>query len=129
MAELYGIDASQWQGQVDWDALNAASNFVIIRVGDGTYLDTSFYHNQSEARRVRAAAGPLGVGYYYFAEPTLLSADESATWFVNTVGALEEGEVLALDLEGSIGTDPVGWSLEWLQQVEQKTTVKPLMYL
>jgi lysozyme len=129
MSQLYGVDVSSFQGIIDWDALNAASNFVIMRAGYGTEPDQQFQRNQGEARRVRVAAGPLGVGYYYFAYPTLLSAVDSAIYFVDQVGPLQEGEILVLDLEGNVGPDPVGWSLAWLQKVEAETGVKPLIYL
>lgn len=129
MAELYGVDVSEFQGQIDWDALNAAANFVIIRSSQGTITDLTFGRNQSEARRVQAAAGPLGIGYYYFAYPVLLDPLTSANYFVDNLGALQPGEMLVLDLEGSIGPDPVGWALAWMAQVEIRTQVKPLIYL
>lgn len=126
---LYGVDISQFQGTINWDQLNAVANFVIIRSSYGTITDPEFARNQSEARRVRAQAGPLGIGYYYFAYPELLGADESARYFVANLGPLQDGEVLFLDLEGSIGTAPVAWSLVWLQTVLALTGTKPLVYL
>lgn len=128
--QLYGVDVSQFQGNINWDALNASANFVIIRVGDGTILDTQFKNNQEQARSEAAKAGPLGIGYYYFADPTLLDAITSANWFCDQIGgSLNEGEVLMLDLEGQIGPDPVGWSLAWLKEVERRMGAKPLIYL
>lgn len=127
---LFGCDISEWQGIVDWDELNSVANFVMIRASFGTMRqDYQFQRNQSEARRVKFQAGPLGVGYFYFSYPTLADALTSANYFVNNLGPLQGGEVLALDLEGDIGNDPVGWSLAWLKQVEARTTVKPLIYL
>lgn len=128
MAEMYGVDVSEFQSVIDWDALNAVSQFVIIRATYGTLVDTMFERNQSEARRVQAAAGPLGIGYYSYGYPTLLGAAESANFFVDTVG-VKPGEVMALDLEGNVGNDPVGWSLEFLQQVEKRTGIKAWIYL
>jgi GH25 family lysozyme M1 (1,4-beta-N-acetylmuramidase) len=129
MNELYGIDCSQFQGTINWDQLNAAANFAIIRAAYGTITDPYFAANQQGARRVRASAGPLGVGYYYYAYPTLLDPVTSANYFVDTVGDLQDGEVLALDLEGNVGPEPVAWSLAFLQAVESRTGVKPLVYL
>lgn len=130
MAELYGVDVSEFQGTIDWDALNAVCNFVMIRASFGTMRqDYQFARNQSEARRVQRDAGPLGIGYYYYAYPTLVDAVTSANFFVDNLGLGMAGDVLALDLEGDIGNDPVGWSLAWLRQVEARTTVKPLVYL
>jgi lysozyme len=127
--QLYGADISEFQGAINWDQLNSAANFVIMRATYGTVVDQVFARNQSEARRVRAAAGPLGVGYYHFAYPTLLDPGVSAAFFVQTLGPLQAGEIMVLDLEGSIGPDPVAWSGDWLLQVERLTGVKPLIYL
>lgn len=126
---LYGIDCSQFQGQIDWDALNAAANFAIIRATYGTLTDTQFTRNQAEARRVRASSGPLGIGYYHFAYPTLLTPSQSANYFLNTLGALQVGEILVLDLEGNIGANPVSWAIGFMQVIEAHTGVKPLIYL
>jgi GH25 family lysozyme M1 (1,4-beta-N-acetylmuramidase) len=126
---LYGVDVSQFQGTINWDQLNVASNFAIMRCAYGTLTDPQFARNQSEARRVRSTAGPLGIGYYYFAYPTLLDSIVSANYFVSALGPLQAGEVLALDLEGNVGSNPVAWSLAWLRQVEALTGVKPLIYL
>lgn len=130
MAELSGADISEWQGVVDWDTLNANANFVFIRSSFGTARkDLQFDRNQAEARRVRAAAGPLGIGYYYYAYPVQIDAVTSADFFVKNLGGLQDTEVLVLDLEGDVGPDPVGWSLAFLKRVEMTTTVKPLIYL
>jgi GH25 family lysozyme M1 (1,4-beta-N-acetylmuramidase) len=58
MAPLYGVDVSEAQGQINWDALNAVSNFAVIRSCFGTgRKDHQFDRNKSEAHRVQAAAG------------------------------------------------------------------------
>lgn len=130
MSQLYGVDVSEFQGQINWDELNAVANFVIIRSSFGTERqDLQFARNQSEARRVQRSAGPLGIGYYYFAYPTLIDAVTSANYFVDNLGVLEPGECLFLDLEGNVGNDPVGWSHAFLDRVHIRTGVKPLIYL
>ncbi len=129
MSQLFGVDVSEFQGVIDWDALNNAANFVIIRASFGTMRkDNQFDRNQSEARRVQAAAGPLGIGYYYYAYPTLVDAVSSANYFVDNLG-WQKGELVCLDLEGAIGDAPVTWSLQWLRQVENRLWIKPLIYL
>lgn len=127
---LYGVDVSGvGQGTINWDALNAASNFVIIQATYGTLTDAQFLRNRLEARRVQAASGPLGIGYYHYAYPNLVDATSSADYFVNTVWPLADGEILALDWEESYNGDHVAWILEWLRHVENRTGVKPLLYL
>lgn len=128
--ELYGVDVSGiGQGTINWDELNAASNFVIIQATYGTITDAQFSRNQSEARRVQVAAGPLGIGYYHYAYARLLDAVTSANYFADVLGALQEGELLALDWEEPYNGDHVAWCLQWLQTVEARTSVKPLLYL
>jgi GH25 family lysozyme M1 (1,4-beta-N-acetylmuramidase) len=129
MSQLYGVDISQFQPNINWDQLNAAANFVIMRAAYGTITDPLFHNYQSQARSEAVNAGPLGIGYYYYAYPTLVDAVTSANYFADTVGPLREGEVVMLDLEGNIGGDPVGWSLAWLRQVEARMGAKPLIYL
>ena len=63
----YGIDTSQWQGDVDWCAVKAAGiDFVIMRVGTsksvtGGTLDPKFEQNYAGAK----LAG-LNVGVYFY---------------------------------------------------------------
>ena len=127
--ELYGVDVSQFQGIIGWDALNAVANFVAIRVCDGTILDTQFQRNQSESRRVQASAGPLGIAWYTHTYPTLLTPQESAAYFLATIGTLLPGERLAHDLEGNLGPTPVEWSRQFATAIHDATGVWVDMYL
>lgn len=133
MNQLYGIDISSiGQGYLSpgaWDQVNSVCNFVIMQATYGTITDEQFKNNQAEARRVRASAGPLGIGYYHFAYPTLLDPITSATYFIQNLSGLDDGEILALDLEGNIGSTPVDWSLRFLNEVQSLTGVKGLIYL
>jgi GH25 family lysozyme M1 (1,4-beta-N-acetylmuramidase) len=128
---LYGCDISEFQGQINWDLLNSVANFVIIREGFGTSRqDLQYQRNRSEAHRVRASAGPLGIGLYHFAYPQYNSPEAEAHFFVANVLPLQEGELLVLDFEQpSPNTPPVEWCLRFLQTVESATGVKPLIYL
>ena len=68
MAQLCGVDFSSDQEQIDWDALNAVTNFAMIRSCGGLLPEgPQFDRNQAEAHRVHAAADPLGIGYYHYA--------------------------------------------------------------
>lgn len=99
---LPGIDISEWQGTPNWDQLRADSNvqFVLMRSSFGSSgVDTQFKRNQAEARRV-----DMPRGFYHFAYPSQGSAEQNAQHFLDTVGPLEPGEVLALDLETSDGS-------------------------
>ncbi|MBQ1483025.1 MAG: hypothetical protein IIZ28_05580 [Erysipelotrichaceae bacterium] len=62
----FGIDVSEWQGDIDFDALKKAGcQFIMIRIGFSRngilYLDDSFKENLAGANRVGI---PAGVYYY-----------------------------------------------------------------
>lgn len=99
---LPGIDISEWQGAPNWDQLKSDSNvqFVFMRASFGVGgVDSQFVRNRDEARRV----GMLR-GFYHFAYPSTGSPEAQADHFLATVGPLQAGEALALDLETSDGT-------------------------
>ena len=54
MSELYGIDISTAQGEINWDALaqNKDLSFVIIRASQGLAQDSRFARNIEECQRV-----------------------------------------------------------------------------
>ena len=53
------IDVSEWQGNIDWAAVKPNIHFAILRVQDGTYLDSKISRNISECER-------LGIPYYCY---------------------------------------------------------------
>lgn len=63
---LKGVDVSENNGYVDWNAVKAAGmDFAIIRLGFGNrHLDTNFYENVNGAL---AAGLKIGVYYYSYA--------------------------------------------------------------
>ncbi len=67
-ADCFGIDVSQWQGDVDWAAVKASGvDYVILRAGYGKYasqVDTKFYENVSAAQ---AAGLDCGIYWYSYA--------------------------------------------------------------
>ncbi len=66
-----GIDVSQWQGDINWGAVNA--DFAILRAGYGkvkSQIDTKFEQNY---RNAKAVGMPLGAYWYSYA----MSADEA----------------------------------------------------
>lgn len=66
MKMLKGIDVSENNGYVDWNAVKAVGmDFAIIRLGFGNrHLDTNFYENVNGAL---AAGLKIGVYYYSYA--------------------------------------------------------------
>ncbi|MBO4245208.1 MAG: glycoside hydrolase family 25 protein [Bacilli bacterium] len=83
-----GIDVSEWQGEIDFDALkNAGVEFAFVRVG-GTkgidkeyFLDKQFKRNMEGFNRVGI---PVGVYFYSYAA-TKKSAIKDANWVLEQI--------------------------------------------
>lgn len=63
-----GIDVSEWQGVIDWEAVKASGkvDFVILRAGYGKYAsqkDNQFERNYSECQRLGIPVGAYWYGY------------------------------------------------------------------
>lgn len=120
-----GCDIAVYQGAPDFAQLKTAAKFVFVKATEGTGLtDDQFARNWSEARRVGIQRGA-----YHFAHPDLgLDPDDEAAYFVQTVGPLSPGDMLALDLERDCA-DPVGWSSHFLAHVRSATGTAPFIYI
>ena len=64
-----GIDVSEWQGVIDWEAVKASGkvDFAILRIGYGRYtsqIDKQFERNYSECKRLGI---PCGAYWYSYA--------------------------------------------------------------
>lgn len=101
-ASLAGIDVSEHQGAINWNAVAADGiDFAIIRLGhrgytEGeTYIDEEFYANVEGARN----AG-IRVGVYFFSQA------------INEREAIEEAEIVIRALEGIPLDYPVFYDFE-----------------
>lgn len=133
MAQITGIDVSQFQGVIDWDALKANGvKFAIIRAGyGGGGRDSQFTRNWSEAKRVGIIRQA-----YHFAYPGRSTGSQQAREFMNIVGKLDAGDSLSLDMEDEIVygrmlvPSDVDWAKEFLETCRGITDgVNPLLYL
>jgi len=126
MNTIVGNDISEFQGQVDFDTYKSNSNFVMIKASEGVgFTDPQFLRNQAESRRVE-----LSRGYYHFARADLGNTPQAeADYFLQTIGQLQNGEVVALDFECSYTGNIVQWCKGFLDEVYAKTSIKPLIYL
>jgi len=125
-----GIDVSNNQGSIDWDAVKVSGvQFAICKASEGTWFkDAWFGEFWSECRRLGIARGA-----YHFARPSTCRAVDEAEYFLRAIdelyGPLEVGDVLALDLEDPYAVgDLSSWTLEWLSHVESRAGYKPLVY-
>lgn len=63
-----GIDVSEWQGVIDWEAVKASGkvDFAILRAGLGRYssqIDKQFERNYAECKRLGIPCGAYWYGY------------------------------------------------------------------
>lgn len=114
MSPLPGIDVSQFQKGIDWNAVAQGNAFAIAKATEGVGFTDPEWANFSA---VLEAPGPLVPGAYHFARPDLgNSATAEADWFSSVVRpfvqackAQPTGVLLVLDLEqGPLG-DLSGW--------------------
>jgi lysozyme len=124
---VLGVDVSNWQPNVDWQKVyGAGARFAWLKASEGASFVDALYTRHAED----AQAAGLRVGAYHYARPGSNTADEEAAHFL-TVAAPKLGELRpVLDLEettlGPAGT--VAWGLRWLQLVEQRTGIRPVIY-
>jgi GH25 family lysozyme M1 (1,4-beta-N-acetylmuramidase)/LysM repeat protein len=121
---LPGIDVSDWQGEINWDAVaQAGYEFAIAKATEGTgFVAHSFARNWAGIKGVGMVRGA-----YHFARPDSNAPSAEADFFVEQVGELEAGDLLALDLEAGSG-HLAGWALEWLNRVTELVGFGPLLY-
>ena len=123
-----GIDVSHWNGTINWGQVAASGkSFAIAKATEGVgYVDDTYAFNKAQAR-----ANGLKFGAYHFARPEN-NAVREADWFVDHA-AYEHGMLIpTLDLERTGGRGPTGltnWTKSWLQRVEERLGVKPMIYM
>ena len=126
----HGIDVSHWQGRIDWDEVDAAGvDFVFAKATQGTWFTDPRYAVN------RAAAERRGIKFsaYHFAEPGSAPRDavREADHFVETAALKPRNLIPVLDLEIHNGLSPKAiraWAKAWLERVEERLGVKPMIY-
>lgn len=128
---LVGIDVSDYQENVDWRRVaDSGVSFAYLKATEGkSYRAETFDGYRKSARQNGVITG----GYHFFRPE--VSAQLQAENFLTKIGKLEVDDLPpALDLE-----DPALWTgfsrseklkmvLTWLDIVEAKTGVKPVIY-
>ena len=122
---IEGIDVSNHQGAIDWDAVQAGGiGFAWIKRSEGlTFADAYFTRNWEEC-------GRLGIprGAYHYARPDYgTDPDAEADAFLSRLPPLVPGDMLALDIEAGAG-DLRAWVLRWLTAVRDAAGFRPVMY-
>ncbi|MCD0489421.1 glycoside hydrolase family 25 protein [Pedobacter sp. MC2016-14] len=129
---VHGIDVSYYQGKIDWKKVRSMKeddvkiSFAIIKASEGIMsVDPYFQRNWREA----AKAGII-CGAYHFFRPQK-SGDWQARFFLQTV-KFEQGDLPpVVDIEQLNGVSPKQMRkalADFLEHVENKTGVKPIIY-
>jgi len=128
-SNLWGIDVSRWQGQIDWlKVKDAGVQFAFVKATDGVgWIDPQFRRNAGGANAVG-----IPVGFYHYAHPELNTAFSEADSFLETVKGLPIQLPYVLDVEGKasgIGRDRLTkWCLHWLREVQKRTGHTVMIY-
>ena len=120
---LHGIDASHYQGTINWAETRVAFGFIKATQGT-SYVDPDHAANVKGARAAR-----IRVGHYHFADG--LDAAAEAEYFLVHADP-QPGDLLALDFESSgvLGVKyPVWWAAAWLETVQARTGNHPIVYM
>ena len=102
---FYGIDVSEWNGNIDWNAVSQIEDFAIIRVGYRGYrnprlvVDSKFYQNMQGALN-----SGMQVGAYFFTTAiNETEAIEEANWTANMLSSYNITYPVAVDVEWTNG--------------------------
>lgn len=126
----FGIDVSQYQGEINWDELLLTKHplrFVFIRATMGSNgQDANFEQNWAEAERVG-----LHKGAYHFYRPFQNSTDQ-ARQFIAVLPRLHNSDfppVLDVERMSPFGADNLRQGVRnWLRIVEKHYGCKPIVY-
>lgn len=142
---IKGIDVSVIQGNIDWPSVVAAGyQFVICRCGVGNEAGGVFHGCDSMyAKNIAGArAAGLKVAAYHFVYPLPPLASQptrdpkvQAQMHVNDAG---DAPVICCDLEwpeqqnwtkwGCTGPQIVQWTMDYLQEYERLSGIRPIVY-
>jgi GH25 family lysozyme M1 (1,4-beta-N-acetylmuramidase) len=125
----FGIDVSQYQGEINWDELMLTKHplrFVIVRSTMGSNgVDAQFVKNWTEAKRVG-----LKRGVYHFYRPFQNSTDQANNFIANVrLNPDDFPPVLDVERMSPFGEDNLRQGVRnWLKIIEKHYGVKPIVY-
>jgi GH25 family lysozyme M1 (1,4-beta-N-acetylmuramidase) len=119
---LNGIDISSFQTGIDMTVVPA--DFVIIKATQGNW-----YINPDCDRAYQQAdtTGKL-LGIFHYADGSG-SPEEEADYFIDNIQGYIGNVLLALDWEQEALQLGPGWALAWLNHVQARTGIKPVIYM
>lgn len=124
-----GIDVSQWQGYIDFEAVaRAGTELVYIKASEGIdFVDPFFHRNYANARN---AGLPVGF-YHYLTARSASAAKQEAYHFVSvTEGLMGEGRMVMdiEDLDGLTEEEVNVIAYAFLTGVEEFSNQSPAIY-
>lgn len=113
---------------INWtNVKNAGISFAFVKATESTdYIDPSFATNWSGMK----TAGIVRGAYHFFhsdVDPT-----QQANYFLATVGTVEAGDMLVLDLEDANGQTQAtieSNAATWMASIKSQTGVTPILYV
>lgn len=146
-----GVDASYWQGNMDWNkTYEAGARFAFVRSSRGQdEVDTRFKQNMSTISSMAAAGKKIYAGAYHYGKPTavgMLTGSSSAAEIAANARAganhfiVSAGDYMTpgwlrpvLDLESGGGvlsrTQLSSWANTFMDHIQARTGVEPLLYM
>lgn len=127
-ANLHGVDVSHHQKEIAWDsvAVKETLDFAFVKATEGQdFVDSMFCRNWEDLRRLGIRRG----AYHFFR--AYGCGDLQANWFLSQVEMLPGDLAPVLDLESLDGVSSEVLLQEariWLETVESKLGVKPIIY-
>ena len=127
-----GIDISHHQGTIDWEQLLSATQvnneqpaFTYLKATEGTdHLDTQWERNRKECIRLS-----IKHGAYHFFQPKKLPLPQAEHFLLHYQP--QSGDlppVLDVETEGYSDKDLIYKMTRWLEYVEEKTGMRPIIY-
>ena len=114
----FGIDVSQWQGSIDFNAVKEAGcEFVIMRIAygdnDGMTLDSTYTQNMANAT---AAGLPVGI-YFYSEDNNPDDVRDHARWIAGLLAGRKLDFPIAFDWEDFEHFQSYGMSIDDLNEL------------
>lgn len=127
--EVWGIDVSQFQGDIDWVKVKATGcAFAYIRTSDGSYHDPTFKTNWQGSK----AAGLVRGVYHYLrsSQNGVAQADQLLKQIEEAGGTDENDLPIALDVEKADAKpeDIAAHIAMFAARVKEKTGKEPIIY-
>ncbi len=125
---LNGIDISDWQGDIDFNAVKESGiDIVYIKAGQGGYEDQLLESNYNKAK----AAG-LNIGFYYYLTATNTEqAKAQANNFAEILQGKDTDSLPAMDFEsfGSLSQQEINEiAITFMETLAQATGKTPIIY-